>query len=643
MRLEAGTIRITGGTNLPRTQKKKTLILNADYSPWNVKDSVEAYKNYLLPGKVTGKPSGRLVEEYEDDPIRGATFFDEKVKSLVQRVFPRPAVIVLNGHQNPSRRMIRVSRDNVFIRDNYTCFTPNTEILMADWSLKKISEIEIGDEIIDGITGDTIRVKYVHSRVANDNEMIQIRHRGNGESLYCTKNHKILTWDWDGHCTNENGIKAGSLSSDDYLAEVIPNINCRSKEYDLADICSELKYLKVFDTHVKNYCGHNVNRHIMANSELGKLIGYYLSEGSIVQKNKLEFTFHRKESSYYEEVQSLLLSIFGVKSKIDNTRENTTIVRCCDSVVCKFIDSLFGSERSKDLNINYPHEFRIGILYGILRGDANFNMDLRRCVLQMSREDMIKKVYLLALSVGLKPTLSKTGERPDGRIYKSVVFNASEFNKICDICEVSFTPYVRQNKIYRKYINNHAISKVVEIDEYEYKGLVYDLEVGGTHTYVANFVCVHNCQYCGRNVGYNLGDAEGPNGFSFSLKPTWDHVVPRERGGKSTFLNTVCCCTLCNSEKANRLLKDARHSNGRKFQLLREPVVPNFLPPVRFLSHVRDYNADKWLPYIPDAEKYIERVRLKPTVVQAVYNYYGIDKELPEHVLSYDGQEGEED
>ncbi len=59
------------------------------------------------------------------------------------------------------------------------------------------------------------------------------------------------------------------------------------------------------------------------------------------------------------------------------------------------------------------------------------------------------------------------------------------------------------------------------------------------------------CQYCGAK-----GDL------------TFDHVVPRSRGGVTSWENVVAACSSCNLRKANRLLK---HSG---LSLRRPPVQP---------------------------------------------------------------------
>ena len=61
------------------------------------------------------------------------------------------------------------------------------------------------------------------------------------------------------------------------------------------------------------------------------------------------------------------------------------------------------------------------------------------------------------------------------------------------------------------------------------------------------------CQYCG--------------GVRGSL--TLDHVIPRSRGGPSTWDNIVTCCAPCNRRKGDRLPKAVG------MQLMREPSAPS--------------------------------------------------------------------
>jgi 5-methylcytosine-specific restriction endonuclease McrA len=73
----------------------------------------------------------------------------------------------------------------------------------------------------------------------------------------------------------------------------------------------------------------------------------------------------------------------------------------------------------------------------------------------------------------------------------------------------------------------------------------------------------HNmCQYCGKH---------------FERKElNLDHVVPRDRGGLTTWENIVCSCIPCNSRKANRTPPEA----GLK--LVRKPKRPKWRPFLEF-------------------------------------------------------------
>ena len=72
----------------------------------------------------------------------------------------------------------------------------------------------------------------------------------------------------------------------------------------------------------------------------------------------------------------------------------------------------------------------------------------------------------------------------------------------------------------------------------------------------------YRCQYCARKL-------EGP-------EITVDHVIPRVRGGVSSWENCVLACVPCNRRKAHRTPEQAR------MHLLCPPVRPNWSPRLLF-------------------------------------------------------------
>jgi len=84
------------------------------------------------------------------------------------------------------------------------------------------------------------------------------------------------------------------------------------------------------------------------------------------------------------------------------------------------------------------------------------------------------------------------------------------------------------------------------------------------------------CQYCGV-----VFDDEELN---------LDHVIPRDRGGKTTWENIVCSCITCNSHKANRL----PHEAG--MHLVRRPVRPKWRPVISLLLQTHD--RERWKDFL---------------------------------------------
>ena len=88
----------------------------------------------------------------------------------------------------------------------------------------------------------------------------------------------------------------------------------------------------------------------------------------------------------------------------------------------------------------------------------------------------------------------------------------------------------------------------------------------------------YTCQYCGSRPG--------------TTELTIDHVVPRSRGGVSSWTNCVVACVQCNSKKANRT------PAATGLSLRRKPVKPDWNP--RLVVARVPYKAS-WERFVSDA------------------------------------------
>ncbi len=73
-----------------------------------------------------------------------------------------------------------------------------------------------------------------------------------------------------------------------------------------------------------------------------------------------------------------------------------------------------------------------------------------------------------------------------------------------------------------------------------------------------------------------------------------DHVIPRSKGGMSTWENVVCSCFACNRKKGGMLLEKAG------LRLMKKPVQPEWTPFMIETFSFKHYQ--EWLPYLNDVD-----------------------------------------
>jgi 5-methylcytosine-specific restriction endonuclease McrA len=90
------------------------------------------------------------------------------------------------------------------------------------------------------------------------------------------------------------------------------------------------------------------------------------------------------------------------------------------------------------------------------------------------------------------------------------------------------------------------------------------------------------CQYC--------GERKAPQDLNY------DHVVPRARGGRTTWENIVTSCYACNDRKGGRTPEEAGMT------LRKKPIQPRSLPPTAAWRIDRAEVPAPWQPYIHGGE-----------------------------------------
>ena len=94
----------------------------------------------------------------------------------------------------------------------------------------------------------------------------------------------------------------------------------------------------------------------------------------------------------------------------------------------------------------------------------------------------------------------------------------------------------------------------------------------------------NRCQYCGKKHR--------------TTELSIDHIVPRSRGGRTTWTNVVCACMKCNVRKGGRTPVEAG------LTLVREPVQPRFSPVITFHAGSEKYRS--WKQFLDAAYWHVE-------------------------------------
>ncbi len=84
------------------------------------------------------------------------------------------------------------------------------------------------------------------------------------------------------------------------------------------------------------------------------------------------------------------------------------------------------------------------------------------------------------------------------------------------------------------------------------------------------------CQYCGDKF--------------LQKDLTLDHVIPRSKGGTTSWENVVSCCSICNHKKGDKMPEDFH------IKLKRKPYKPRWTPGTSIKPHKND--PHEWLDWI---------------------------------------------
>lgn len=425
------------------------------------------------------------------------------------------------------REMKKISEDIEVIPAH--CLLPEERIHVNN-SIKMIKEIKEGD-IVYTHNNRWQTVKEVLKRKYSG-RIYKIRPWYFSEGLtttpehpfFAVKSYKNCSWTkglCKKGCSQEKNCKkkhflnyknewilAKDLEKGDFLIYPRFNQNKDTDEIRLTNFISDYRVFKknfLLSSSSRNN-KNPINNLIKVDKDFCLLIGYFLSEGYLINKEAVAFSFNAKEKDYIDQVILLMNKIFGLENfKIDNRRENQADIIFQSVILNKFFSIFYSGDEKRAWTkkippwlIFLPKEKIAEILMGWWRGDFGTTVsrelasDMKQVCLKLG---IIPSIYIQNSENFNKQThFINTREiisKRDFFIFNNLSFFEEDFGMLRENC---FKKSV--NKINRKHgwiDNNYIYIPVRKIENLEYRGEVYNLEVEEDNSYVTEFACVHNC------------------------------------------------------------------------------------------------------------------------------------------------------
>lgn len=424
-----------------------------------------------------------------------------------------------NGISNSHIDNMYESGKNAGALGGKLCFTPDT-LVTTPVGQVAIKDIEIGQEIIDAKTNKEI----VTDKMINEyhGNILKIKVRGMQEEIKTTPEHPFMLTmkDHSGKRVNRKlpniaiFKEARELKKGDCL---LYPIDMEIKDVDFIDRDEWVEYCEP-SIYASNNPYKDIPKNIQINYDMLNLIGWYVAEGSKGYK-QFNFALNSREIQEIESIRSSLSNLFNKQSTVKKNGENGVQIVVSSKVLTQLFSNLCGDDslnkKFPDFIMKLPIEKQSIVLRSVWLGDGcerisydkRYDNEGERCHYTTVSYELAKQIQTLCHRLGYITGFSVSQETNnnfcDKPALKYRVYidgdDAKSFTNFIKTGEV--VPVVRKNKkqlFLRKEIIEidgvkYVKRAIISIEEENYDGLVYNLEVTGSHTYIANNIAVHNC------------------------------------------------------------------------------------------------------------------------------------------------------
>lgn len=426
------------------------------------------------------------------------------------------------------------------------CCLPNTQISLANGCYKKISDISIGDDVkthqSNGVVTEVmhrdidetiykIKVKNLKDilEITGEHPVLTLKRKNSicgRKAGYCNRSREICNYyeypdkkdpdklhvitkpcDRLSKVYDPTWVEVKTLEKGDLLC--LPYNTNKSKPPKFYDIVNQNTFKNRQDIDYNHHAINHIEDFVIDEDFL-EFCGWYLAEGFFDGKSIINFSLHVDEVVEAELITRNLTKL-GLSYRVDFSKKESTRIIVTHSVILGKFFSDFGRVSKdrcipkwiKDLDTHYLKYF----LRGLLHGDGC--QIKNTCRLECASSNLVYDMFEVLLKFGcishLRNTLKKHPLRiKDENNISRIVRKENTFLPAYLVgCSLSqnkelfqFMGYTINPNGFEKLLlkdENYVYLPITKINSGNYAGIVYNLEVAGDNSYIANNVIVHNC------------------------------------------------------------------------------------------------------------------------------------------------------
>lgn len=376
---------------------------------------------------------------------------------------------------------------------NPVCVPDNT-LINCNSSVDMIKNIGQGRKVL-GHDGKYHKVLRVFRRVYK-NPIVNIRVRNLGE-VSATSDHHILALKT--RHLRYKFFESKRCVPDWYMAQELKKGDIIL--YPIPKEMEDMRSIKLCQPKPKyDFKSKNLPENINLSNDFLRLVGYYLAEGYVITrkcKGTIGFVFNSRETDFVRDIEAVMKNYFGLGVKGKRVIRNAINIEFYSARLARFFEENFGKGAAgKKMPHNFillPVDKQKSIICGLWRGDGCIN-DRGAKYVTISKQLAYQLRLLLLRQKIVFSFLKIEAKGMHKESYCIYVKEEESLKKIAKIVGVSVYRAPKLKDTHKCWFDeNYFYTPISRISESIYRGVIYNLEVEDSHSYVSEAAALHNC------------------------------------------------------------------------------------------------------------------------------------------------------